>query len=106
MQVSESWPTLCLFSMLQRLTRSFLKIVASRCTSVRGQIRLSLPGNVPVPPYRFEVDFFEGELSGLFFIGMDGLGEEEQFRIPYNLKDPQISVRFCHGLNSNSCKRH
>ena len=60
----------------------FLKIAASRRTSVEGEIRLSFQRDVPGQPYIFEVDFLDGELSGSFFIGMNGLGEEEHFRIP------------------------
>ena len=74
--------------MLQRLIRGFHKIAASRCMSVEGQIRLSHQRDVPGQPYAFEVDFFDGDLSGSFFIGVDGIGEEEHIRIPYALGTP------------------
>ena len=74
-------------SMLQRLIRGLLKKVASRCASVECQVRLSLQRDVPGQPYIFEVHFFDEELVGAFFIGVDGLGEEEHFRIPYSLED-------------------
>ena len=75
-------------SMLQRLIRGFLKIVASRRTSVEDQIRFSLQRDVPGHPYVFEVNFFDGGLSRSVFIGMDGIGEEEHIRIPYALGTP------------------
>ena len=75
-------------SMLQSLIRGFLKIVASRRTSVEGQIRFSLQRDVPGHPYVFEVNFFDGGLSRSVFIGMDGIGEGEHIRIPYALGTP------------------
>ena len=44
--------------------------------------------DAPGQPYAFEVDFFDGDLSGSFFIGVDGIGEEEHIRIPYALGPP------------------
>ena len=44
--------------------------------------------DAPGQPYAFEVDFFDGDLSGSFFIGVDGIGEEEYIRIPYALGTP------------------
>ena len=78
--------------MLQRLIRGFHKIAASRCMSVEGRIKLSHQRDVPGQPYAFEVDFFDGDLSGSFFIGVDGIGEEAHIRIPYALGTP---LRFC-----------
>ena len=71
-------------SMLQKLIRGLLKKIASR-SSVAGDIRLTLQRDGPGQPYIFEVQYFDGELLGSFFIGVDGLGEEEHFRIPYAL---------------------
>ena len=70
--------------MLQRLIRGLLKKIASR-SNVAGDIRLTLKRDGPGQPYIFEVQYFDGELLGSFFIGVDGLGEEEHFRIPYAL---------------------
>ena len=60
--------------------------------SVEGQIRLSHQRDVPGQPYAFEVDFFDGDLSGSFFIGVDGIGQEAHIRIPNALGTP---LRFC-----------
>ena len=79
--------------MLQRLIRGFHQIAANRCMSVEGRIRLSHHRDVPGQPYASEVDFFDGDPSGSFFIGVDGIGEEEHIRIPYALGTP-LSPRF------------
>ena len=71
-------------SMLQKLIRGLLKKIASR-SGVAGDIRLTLKRDGPGQPYIFEVQYFDRELLGSFFIGVDGLGEEEHFRIPYAL---------------------
>ena len=73
--------------MLQRLIRGLLKKVGSRCTSGDAHIRVSLQKDATSEPYIFEVDLFDGEFLGSFFIGVDGLGEEEHFRVPYALGD-------------------
>ena len=73
-------------SMLQRLIRGLLKMIASR-SSVASDIRLTLQRDGPGQPYIFEVQYFDGELLGSFFIGVDGLGEEAHFRIPYAIGD-------------------
>ena len=70
--------------MLQKLIRGLLKKIASR-SSVASDIRLTLQRDGPGQPYIFEVQYFDRELLGSFFIGVDGLGEEEHFRIPYAL---------------------
>ena len=69
--------------MLERLMRGSLRKIASR-SSVAGDIRLTLQRDGG-QDYIFEVDLFEGTLAGAFFIGVEGLGQEEHFRIPYAL---------------------
>ena len=70
--------------MVQKLIRGLLKKIASR-SSAAGDMRLTLQRDGPGQPYIFEVQYFDGELLGSFFIGADGLGQEEHFRIPYAL---------------------
>ena len=59
---------------------------ARKCSSSHSGICIRRRINHgPCQPYIFEVQYFDGELLGSFFIGVDGLGEEEHFRIPYAL---------------------
>ena len=58
--------------------------------------------SIPGEPYIFEVDLFDDELLGSFFIGVDGLGEEEHFRIPYALGD---RIDFAKILKRNEFKQ-
>ena len=59
---------------------------ARKCSSSHSGICIRRRINHgPGQPYIFEVQYFDGELLGSFFIGVDGLGEEEHFRIPYAL---------------------
>ena len=88
--------------MLQRLIRGLLKKVGSRCTSAEGQIRLSLQRDVPNAKYIFEVEYFDEELFGSFFLDLDRLGEDEHFRIPYSLGQP---IEFAKILKRNEFKQ-
>ena len=89
-------------SMLQRLIRGLLKRVGRSCTSAEGQIRLSLQRDVPNAKYIFEVEYFDEELLGSFFVELDRLGEEEHFRIPYSLGQ---SIEFAKILKRNEFKQ-
>ena len=105
-QQTELCKSVCLsrscVSMLQRLIRGLLKKIAIRCTSTEGQIRLSLQRDVPSQPYVFEMDYFDSELLGSFFVELDRLGEEEHFRIPYSLGQP---IEFAKILKRNEFKQ-
>ena len=89
-------------SMLQRLIRGLLKRVGRSCTSGEGQIRLSLQRDVPNAKYIFEVEYFDEELLGSFFLDLDRLGEDEHFRIPYSLGQP---IEFAKVLKRNEFKQ-
>ena len=105
-QQTELCKSVCLsrscVSMLQRLIRGLLKKIAIRCTSAEGQIRLSVRRDVPSQPYVFEMDYFDGELLGSFFVELDRLGGEEHFRIPYSLGQ---SIEFAKILKRNEFKQ-
>ena len=88
--------------MLQRLIRGLLKKIGSRCKSADAHIRVSLQRDAPNGKYIFEADFFDDELLASFFIGVDGLGEEEHFRLPYALGD---GIDFAKILKRNEFKQ-
>ena len=83
-------------SLIQRLVRTLLQSVASKRTATDGFLRISLQRSVQprsgpehsVRPYLFDIDLFDGHLTGSFFVRVEQLGLAHDFQIPYSIGEP------------------
>ena len=93
-------------SLIQRMIKSFLQGISAKRTSHEGLLRISLQRDIGRgrydQPYLFDMDFFDGQLQGSFFVNLQESEANPQFQLQYNIGEP---IDFAHLLSPPTFQR-